>query len=58
MEEAKKQAQGAEIVMEGLALLEGQVDEEKMEINSIACKLEEKDDGTIMWSNKDERRNG
>jgi len=47
LEEAKKQAQGDENVMEGFALLEGQVDEAKKERNAMTCQLEEKDEDII-----------
>jgi len=44
LEEAIKQAQGAEKVMEALEFIEGQVDEAKKERNTMMCQLEEKDD--------------
>lgn len=44
LEETKKKAQGAEKVTEALALIEGQVDDEKKERNTITSQLEEKDE--------------
>ena len=42
LEEAKKQAQGAEKVMEVLTVLKGQVDEAEKERNSMVCQLDER----------------
>jgi len=47
LEEARKQAQGAEKVMEALAFIEGQVDEVEKERNTMTFQLEEKDDDII-----------
>ena len=44
LEEARKQAQGAEKVMETFAFIEGQVDEAENERNTMICQLEEKDE--------------
>ena len=44
LEEARKQAQGAEKVMEALKFIEGQVDEAEKERNTMICQLEETDD--------------
>ena len=43
-EEAKKQAQGVEKVMEFFVLLEGKFDEAEKEIKAMICQLEEKDE--------------
>jgi len=56
LEEARKQAQGAEKVMETLAFIEGQVDEAEKERNTMICKLEENDEEifkmkTFVWAN-------
>jgi len=45
LEEARKQAQGVEKMMEDLLFIEGQVDEAEKERNTMICQLEEKDDG-------------
>ena len=44
LEEERKQAQGAEKVMEALTFIEGQVDEAENERNTMICQLEEKGD--------------
>ena len=44
LEEARKQAQGAEKLMETLAFIEGQVDEAEKERHTKICQLEEKDE--------------
>lgn len=48
LEEAMKQAQGVEKAMEALAFIEGQVDEEEKERNTMICQLEEKADDITM----------
>ena len=44
LEEARKQAQGAEKVMKTLTFIEGQVDEAEKERNTMIFQLEGKDD--------------
>ena len=44
LEEARKQAQGAEKGMEALTFIEGQVDEVEKERNTMVCQLKEKDE--------------
>jgi len=44
LEEARKQAQGVEKVMEALTVIEGHVDEAEKDRNTMICQLEEKDD--------------
>ena len=44
LEESRKQAQGAEKVMETLAFIEGQVNEAEKERNTMIFQVEEKDE--------------
>jgi len=52
LEEARKQAQEDEKVLEGLTFIKGQVDEAKNERNTMICQLEEKDDDITKLNKK------
>ena len=52
LEEARKQAQGSEKVMEALTFIEGQVDEAEKERNTMIYQLEEKDDDITKLKSK------